>query len=258
MTAVNSPLEVADNPYLQAFAGSTVSSRHDHPEFADRAANGHPPDGVERRTRARNNAGQAAHHDAIYTLARASELHDEDTGNHVLRIRAIVRAIAIKMNFTAEDADSLGYDAMLHDVGKLTIPPSILKKPDALTTDERAIMESHTTRGEDLLGARPSMRRAARIARSHHEAWDGTGYPDGLRGDAIPIEARITSAADVFDALVSTRCYKQAWSYEQAFQEVVRLSGSRLDPAVIASLESCNRNGDLSAIFRLSARCAMP
>ncbi|HWB19431.1 MAG TPA: HD domain-containing phosphohydrolase, partial [Phycisphaerales bacterium] len=180
-----------------------------------------------------------------------------DTGNHILRIRAIVQAIAEQMGFATADAEALGYDAMLHDVGKLTTPHTILKKPDHLTDDERRVMEAHTIRGETLLGERASMQRAARIARWHHESWDGTGYPDGLHGSEIPIEARITAAADLLDALISTRCYKQAWTYEDAFQEVIRLSGTKLDPTVVTAIELCNRSGVLCQIFGLAPRCAM-
>ena len=114
-------------------------------------------------------------------------------------------------------------------------------------------MESHTVRGERLLSDRPSMKRAARIARSHHEAWDGSGYPDRLFQRQIPLEARITAAADVLDALISQRCYKQSWTYEQALREVVALAGSRLDPDVVAALVQCNERGSLRPIFKLPA-----
>ena len=200
---------------------------------------------------------RAAHHDAIYTLARASELHDEDTGAHVLRIRLIVQAMALHLGFDDDDAEALGYDAMLHDVGKLNIHRDILQKPGQFTEDERRIMESHTIAGERLLSPRPSMQRAARIARSHHECWDGSGYPDGLTGEAIPIEARITTAADILDALIAQRCYKQSWSYEDAFREVVSLGGSKIDPRVVDALHRCNADATLCAVFGLPTHCAM-
>lgn len=207
----------------------------------------------DRRMRLRGNSERDAHHDAIFLLARASELQDEDTGAHVLRIRGIVEQIALQMGFSETDAEDLGHDAMLHDVGKLRIPPEVLKKPGVLTPYERQIMESHTVRGERLLSDRPSMKRAARIARSHHEAWDGSGYPDRLFQRQIPLEARITAAADVLDALISQRCYKQSWTYEQALREVVALAGSRLDPEVVAALVQCNERGSLRPIFMLPA-----
>lgn len=198
---------------------------------------------------------KAAHHDAIYTLARASELHDEDTGAHVLRIRSIVEQIALHLGFELADAEALGYDAMLHDVGKLNMPHEILKKPGQLTEDERRVMESHTIAGERLLSRRPTMQRASRIARSHHESWDGSGYPDGLAGEEIPLEARITAAADVLDALISQRCYKQSWTYDQALREVLGLEGSKIDPGVIAALRKCNTDGSLCEVFGLPTQC---
>lgn len=209
-------------------------------------------EGRERRAKLRDPA-LAAHHDAIFTLARASERHDEDTGAHVLRIRLIVEQIALRMGFAPADAEALGIDAMLHDVGKLRISPEILKKPADLTPSERKIMQQHTIQGEQLLADRQSMERAARIARSHHERWDGTGYPDGLAGEAIPAEARITAAADVLDALIAQRCYKQSWSYEQALREVISLAGTQLDPQVVEAIKRCDQEGCLRGIFGFSA-----
>jgi putative two-component system response regulator len=210
----------------------------------DAVSNATPPH-PDRRAAGRTDPVRDRHHDAIFMLARASELHDEDTGSHLQRMRVIVERIALRLGLDPDDAELLGYDAMLHDVGKLTVPASILTKPDALTAREWASLESHVTRGERLLAGHESMRRAARIARSHHEAWDGTGYPDGLRGEAIPLEARITAAADVLDALIAARAYKPRWNFEAAMAEVRRLAGSRLDPLVVAALEQC----DLSDVF---------
>lgn len=212
--------------------------------------------GPERRSRARLDPIKTAHHDAVFTLARASELHDEDTGNHLLRIRTIVELIALELGFDSEDAEALGYDAMLHDVGKLVVPASILTKPGELTDRERAAIESHTVRGEQLLSARRSMQRAARIARSHHEAWDGTGYPDGLEGEAIPLEARITAAADVLDALASTRSYKRRWTFAEAMEEIGRLSARQLDPIVVSALQSVHDRGVLHEVFGLKSSAA--
>ncbi len=210
-----------------------------------------PSPSVERRAEPRDDPTRRVHHDAIYTLARAAELHDEDTGNHVVRIRLIVERIAKRMGF--RDPEALGHDAMLHDVGKLTVPHDILKKPGKLADGERWVMESHTIQGERLLSRRDTMRRASRIARSHHECWDGSGYPDGISGEAIPIEARITSAADVLDALVADRCYKESWSYREALDEVCDLAGTKLDPAVVDAIKKCDEDGTLSDIFRPSA-----
>lgn len=206
----------------------------------------------DRRNKPRIDPAKAAHYDAIYTLARASEAHDEDTGAHVLRIRRIVERIALELGFEDDTARDLGHDAMLHDVGKLRIPPSVLKKPGQLDESERQVMESHTVRGERLLSDRPTMQRAARIARSHHECWDGSGYPDGLRAEDIPLEARVTSVADVMDALISERCYKQSWTYDEALREVISLAGTKLDPGVVEALQRCDADGSLREVFSLT------
>ncbi|UCD74397.1 MAG: HD-GYP domain-containing protein [Phycisphaerales bacterium] len=200
---------------------------------------------LDRRLIPRVDPARRAHGDAIYTLARTSELLNEDTGGHIMRIRAVVQHIALALGFEPDDAEALGLDAMLHDVGKLTIPPDVLAKPGGLSREERMLMESHTIRGQRMLSVRPAMLRAARIARSHHERYDGGGYPDGLVGDAIPIEARITATADVLDALFSDRCYKEAWTYQQALEEVCRLAGTQLDPMVTDALRKVSDAGSL-------------
>lgn len=213
-------------------------------------------DSGDRRERGRDDPQSRAHRDAIYSLARISEVHDSDTGEHVLRIRAIVEQIALRMGFASDDAAALGEDAILHDVGKLRIPADVLKKPDAFDEHERNLMQSHTTRGARMLSGLQGMERAARIANCHHERWDGTGYPNGLRGEEIPLEARITAAADVLDALIAQRCYKQSWPYADALREVIALAGTHLDPNVIDAIRRCNAEGALSAIFGLSTQCA--
>jgi putative two-component system response regulator len=207
------------------------------------------PSASDRREQIRSDPQRAAHHDAVFTFARASEMHDEDTGAHVLRMRGVVKAVAICLGYGEDDADDLGFDAMLHDVGKLRIPAEILAKPGVLTRAERLIMESHTIRGERMLSDRTSMKRAARIARSHHEDWNGRGYPDGLAGNDIPLEARITAVADVLDALVSPRPYKQAWPFDRAIEEVFSLRGEKFDPAVIDALSHCRAMGELHAAY---------
>lgn len=206
---------------------------------------------IDRRSHLREDGDGRAHRDAVFMLARASEVHDEDTGSHLQRIRMLVRHIAQRLGFTEDEAEALGCDAMLHDIGKLRVPVDVLKKPEAFTPRERDLMQQHALRGERLLLGLPGMQRAARIARHHHERWDGGGYPDGLAGEAIPLEARITAAADVLDALIAARCYKQSWSYEDALREVLALSGSHLDPRVVTALRSADEEAALRPIFRL-------
>jgi len=200
----------------------------------------------DRRAAPRTDPDRRAQHDVIYTLARAAEAHDAHTGEHVLRIRAVVELIAERLGI--DDAEALGYDAMLHDVGKLMVPVEILQKPGELTADERTTMEAHTHHGETLLADRPTLARAARIARSHHECWDGTGYPDGLRGNAIPLEARLTAVADVLDALAMERAYKSAWSFDDALAKIQSLAGTHLDPEIVGALTSA-RDG-VERIYR--------
>ncbi|MHC5023795.1 MAG: HD-GYP domain-containing protein [Planctomycetota bacterium] len=211
----------------------------------DRRTRPREPD--DRRGQPRSDPDRRLHHDALYAFARAAEHHDADTGRHVLRIRDLVVLIALELGFDADDADAIGHDAMLHDVGKLEIPAEILAKPGPLSDDERRIMEQHTICGERLLAAPASMRRAARIARHHHECWDGSGYPDGLAGEAIPLEARITTAADLLDALLAERAYKPAWTWSDALAKVQSLAGTRLDPQVVEALLAIDAAGRLRA-----------
>jgi putative two-component system response regulator len=122
---------------------------------------------------------------------------------------------------------------VLHDIGKMHVPDGILKKPGPLTADEMKTMQEHTVWGERILGEKPFFAAARRIARSHHENWDGSGYPDRTRGNNIPIEARIVHLADVYDALVSPRVYKAAWTPRQAGEFIVEASGQMFDPELV-------------------------
>ncbi len=122
---------------------------------------------------------------------------------------------------------------MIHDVGKAQVPDVILKKPGALTAEERTEIQKHTVWGHELLVDNQEFETACEVARSHHERWDGTGYPDGLTGEAIPIAARITAVADVYDALTSVRPYKSAWTAREAIDEIRRLRGAHFDPDVV-------------------------
>ncbi len=213
--------------------------------------------GEDRRDRSRASSPDTTHLDAVFTLARTSEIYDEDTGAHVLRIRHIVERLAIALDWSADDAELLGCNAMLHDIGKLYVPPEILKKTAGLTSQERLIMQMHTERGARLLAGRETMAQAASIARSHHEWWNGEGYPDRLAGEDIPIEARITAVADVLDALMARRSYKEPWTFEKAYNEIRRLSGTQLDSRVVDALIRCNDDGSLCQLFGLSDRCAL-
>src|SRR3954451_19624412 len=153
--------------------------------------------------------------EAVMALARAAEAKDHSTGDHVVRVGEIASSLALRSGMSPTEAEDVGFAAMLHDVGKLHLPDSILQKPGALTAEEWEIVKQHTIWGERILGSSAGFELARRIARWHHENFDGTGYPDQLRGASIPLAARIVRVADVFDALASARPYKEAWSRER-------------------------------------------
>lgn len=192
---------------------------------------------LEQRVRDRTRDLHEANMDAIYMLAVASEARDADTGAHVRRIQYFAEALARELGLRNDEAERIGYSAILHDVGKMQIPDQILKKPDALTDPEWIHMRQHTIVGEHILSRRPFFDLARQIARSHHENWDGSGYPDGLKGEQIPLAARIVRLADVYDALISERPYKPAWGPPQAAEAIRQGSGTLFDPAVAAAFQ---------------------
>jgi putative two-component system response regulator len=176
----------------------------------------------------------------VSTLMRAAEHRDSDTGDHIARVSAYVGLIAEAMGLSAADIRQISLAATMHDVGKIAVPDAILLKPGALTPEERREMEKHADRGRRILGGSesPVMRLAAEIAGSHHERWDGAGYPHGLKGEAIPQAGRIVAVADVFDALTTERPYKQAWSPERARAFLQENAGSHFDPSVVEAFLS--------------------
>jgi CHASE2 domain-containing sensor protein len=171
----------------------------------------------------------------VRRLGRAVELRDADTGVHIDRMSTLSGRLALAAGLSPAEADLLQHAAVLHDVGKVGIPDHILLKPGPLEPGERTVMETHTTVGAELLaGSRsPLVQLAEQIARSHHERWDGTGYPHGLRGDAIPLAARICAICDVFDALLSARPYKAPWTLEQTLAELGTQRGRHFDPELV-------------------------
>jgi putative nucleotidyltransferase with HDIG domain len=193
---------------------------------------------LEARVRERTAELREANLDAIYMLAVACEAKDEDTGRHVRRIRDYAEAIARELSFDERTVESIGYSAILHDVGKMHVPDHILKKPGPLTTEERAVVQEHTRAGERILSEKPFFHRARLIARSHHENWDGSGYPDKSARHETPVEARIVHIADVFDALTSPRVYKHAWTSADAAAVIRESSGKMFDPEIVKAFES--------------------
>jgi two-component system, response regulator RpfG len=190
---------------------------------------------LEGEVREATRAVELREKETLFRLARAGEYRDEDTGNHVLRVARFARLIAQGLCLDPVFAEILEQAAPMHDIGKIGIPDRILLKPDRLDRGEWEIMKTHSRIGYEILHDSPSkyLRMGATIAYGHHERFDGSGYPRGLAGDAIPIEARITTVADVFDALCSARPYKKPWSNEHAFNYLLDGRGGQFDPDCI-------------------------
>ena len=187
---------------------------------------------LETQIRVRTSELRATELEVIQRLGQAVESRDEETGDHIGRISELCARLALAAGMDPEEAELLRHASAMHDVGKIAIPDSILRKPGKLTAEEWEIMKRHTTIGGDLLaGSRsPLVQMGEVIARTHHERWDGTGYPAGLAGEDIPLVGRICAICDVFDALISVRPYKPAWPVEQALAEIERQSGHQFDP----------------------------
>lgn len=171
--------------------------------------------------------------DGMVALARGAEAKDTDTGDHVLRVQLVAERLARAAGLDEERAADVGWSAMLHDVGKLHVPDRILLKPESLDAAEWEIMRLHTIWGEHILEHGSGFELARRIARSHHECFDGRGYPDGLRGSAIPFEARIVCIADAFDAMTHDRPYRPARGLEWALEELDRYAERQFDPELV-------------------------
>jgi CHASE2 domain-containing sensor protein len=173
--------------------------------------------------------------EVVRRLARAAEWRDEDTGAHVERIGILCERLALAAGFSAIDAETLRHAAVLHDVGKIGVPDRVLLKPGKLDEEEWAIMKTHAEIGASMLAGSPSplVQLGEEIARTHHERWDGSGYPAGLRGEEIPLAGRICAICDVFDALRSRRPYKDAWTLDEAVAEIAGQRGRHFDPALV-------------------------
>ncbi|BFM21061.1 response regulator [Gilvimarinus japonicus] len=175
-----------------------------------------------------------AHIDLVQRLGAAAEYKDTDTGEHIIRMSLYSKRLALAYGISEEYAELIRQAAPMHDIGKIGIPDAILLKPGRLSTEEFASMREHTTIGAKILedSDSPLIQLARVLAMEHHEKWDGTGYPNGLVGEAISLEARIVAIADVFDALTSKRPYKEAWTEAEAFALIKEQSGCHFDPAL--------------------------
>lgn len=173
--------------------------------------------------------------DAIHRLTNAAEYKDKDTGAHVQRMSQYSASVARQLGLSEEDVNSILYAAPLHDIGKIGIPDRILLKPGKLTTEEWKIMRQHTVFGGKILkGSKAEYLKLGRtVALTHHEKWDGSGYPKGLKGSVIPQVGRIVAIADVFDALTSKRPYKEPFTLEKSFAIIDKKRGKHFEPAVV-------------------------
>lgn len=191
---------------------------------------------LEERIQERTKELTLAHSEMLDRLALVTEYRDDSTGGHIKRVSAVVKMLALALGLEPGRAELYGKASLLHDLGKICVPDSILLKPGSLTPEEFELIKTHTSTGGEILKNSSSeiLKVAEKIARYHHERWDGKGY-EGREGTSIPLEARICAVADVFDALRADRPYKDGWKHETAVAEIARLAGSHFDPDVVAA-----------------------
>ncbi|MFW6137798.1 MAG: two-component system response regulator [Spirochaetota bacterium] len=196
---------------------------------------------LENEVAVRTRQLKAASLDTIYRLSRAAEYRDEDTGNHIRRMSNYAAAIYRKLGKSDKEAETILYAAPMHDIGKIGIPDTILLKPGKLDQQEWEIMKEHPRIGAKILEGSPSeyIKLGEQIALTHHEKWDGTGYPRGLKGSTIPLAGRVAAIADVFDGVTSKRPYrKQPFSMEKTFELINTQKGKHFDPHIVDSFIS--------------------
>ncbi len=208
---------------------------------------------LEDMVRARTQKLEHAQLEIVRRLARAAEYRDDVTGRHAWRVGLLTGLLAEELGLGSERAKTLRWAAPLHDVGKIAIPDEILRKPGKLTADEWAVMRRHTTLGAEVLsgGTFPLLQTAEIIARSHHERWDGQGYPNGLAGEEIPLIGRIVAVADVFDSLTHVRPYKPAMPIDEAIALIRVGRGTHFDPRVVDAFDRTEASGCLDILDEL-------
>lgn len=198
-------------------------------------------DVLEQRVRERTADLRESYLETIFAMTRASEHRDEDTGAHVQRISYYCRDMAGRLGLDLETVETIYFSSPMHDIGKICVPDHVLLKPGALSPEEWEVMKRHTTMGAEILGVgrSPYLRMGAEIALNHHEKWNGGGYPNGLRGEAIPLTARIMGVCDIYDALRSRRPYKPALDHGTAVDIMLhgdgRTAPEQFDPELISA-----------------------
>ena len=192
---------------------------------------------LERKVQQRTQQIYQTRLEIVRRLGRAAEYRDNETGLHIVRMSNMAMMLGVASGLEADQADLLLNASPMHDIGKIGIPDHILLKPGKLDADEWEIMKQHTVIGANILSGDDSdlLKMAAEIALTHHEKWDGSGYPHGLEAEAIPLVGRVTAIADVFDALTSERPYKKPWSVDEAVEFMNKQSGKQFDPQLIKS-----------------------
>jgi len=195
---------------------------------------------LEEAVRERTRHLEQARLEVLQRLALAAEYRDDDTGEHTIRVAHTSACLAEALEMSRVEVGEIALAAPLHDIGKIALPDSILLKPEALSEAEYEQMKTHVRVGADILAGSSSalLQMAEQIAATHHERWDGTGYPQGLCGDEIPLVGRIVAVADVFDALTHRRPYKEPWPLERAVAEVLMSAGTHFDPDVVTAFAS--------------------
>lgn len=189
-----------------------------------------------------------AHEGTVLMLASAAEAHDHTTGRHLQRVRTISEALGRELGYSDDDAQALGMAAILHDIGKIRVPDSVLGSSKSLAEAEWVLMKQHCLWGAAFLSGQPGFELASEVARHHHERWDGGGYPDGLVGDAIPEAALITTVADSFDAMTNDRPYRVGRPVADAVAEIVSCSGTQFSPRIVDALVNLYSRGDLAFV----------
>ncbi|PKO15653.1 two-component system response regulator [candidate division BRC1 bacterium HGW-BRC1-1] len=234
-----------DNTEVLLRIRNLLEFRHLHKSLADQNLE------LEIRVVERTREVEKAKYELLQRLALAAEFRDDVTGDHTRRVGIISHELALHCGMSLEDAEVIRLAAPLHDIGKIGISDNVLLKDQTLTSNEYSVMMLHTVMGARILSGseNPVMRKAEEIAATHHERWDGGGYPNGLKEEEIPLSGRVVSIADVFDALVHERPYKPAWAWADAVNEIRKESGKKFDPRLVAAFLQIEESGQLKVLL---------